>query len=192
MIPDKCLAKLCQEAYEKHSWSKDGTELLVRLGEGNITIAFRGTTFNGLDILKDMRATPWWNSELGGWFHHGFLRGALNAREYVEPLVQTTKLPVILTGHSKGGAEAQILAMLLAKKVGDLKVVTFGSPRVGFNQAQKLLANVSCTLYRNGIDAVTQVPTILPWKHAVPLKTLYAQSKDRFGNHRIREYVQAL
>jgi len=192
MISHKCLAQYCQEAYQRESHSKNGTEVLVRLGEACVVIAFRGTTMNGADILKDMRVVPWWNSELGGWFHKGFLKGALNVRDYVEGLVTSTKLPIILTGHSKGGAEAQIMAMLLAKKVGDLRLVAFGSPRVGFNHAKELAKDLDFTLYRNGIDVVTEVPTILPWAHVAPLKGLYSQEKDRFGNHRIAEYVANL
>ena len=192
MFTDKRLAEICQEAYQCKSWSKGGVEILFKHGADANVFAFRGTEFNGVDILKDLRACPWWSSELGGWFHKGFLKGAELSLGFIGPLATLSKKPVILTGHSLGGAEAQIVAMFLAKKVGDLKVITFGSPRVGFNRARKLLEGVPVTLYRNGIDIVTEVPTILPWDHVVPLKCLYSPQKDRFGNHRIGEYVQNL
>ena len=93
------LALKCQDAYKFCDVEAAGVELLINEDDHeNVVIAFRGTTLNGTDIIRDIRSYPWWCRELGGWMHRGFRKSAramlpLIRREVVD------RPPNILTGH---------------------------------------------------------------------------------------------
>ena len=144
------LVRLCREAYtEEPTWRAGGAEVRYTVDPlipdgGTHVWSFRGTTFDGLDILKDLRACPWRPRALGGlWVHKGFWRG-------VEALAGETGMPtywrrLVLTGHSKGGAEATVMAALLClNHFPPAAVVTFGSPRPG-------MAGLGKHLRKNGV-----------------------------------------
>ncbi|KAK2069479.1 hypothetical protein P8C59_004059 [Phyllachora maydis] len=70
--------------------------------------------------------------------HAGFLASWRNAREMVLPALRTARAmhprhPVHLVGHSLGGAVAALAALelRLALRWPDMRVTTFGEPRVG-------------------------------------------------------------
>lgn len=66
--------------------------------------------------------------------------------------------PTII-GHSRGGAQAHIIAgLLLADSITPKRVVTFGSPKCGGQQLTALLASMAGADYRNGNDPVVYVP----------------------------------
>eukprot|EP00294_Goniomonas_avonlea_P009026 CAMPEP_0114552686 /NCGR_PEP_ID=MMETSP0114-20121206/7254_1 /TAXON_ID=31324 /ORGANISM="Goniomonas sp, Strain m" /LENGTH=424 /DNA_ID=CAMNT_0001737573 /DNA_START=30 /DNA_END=1304 /DNA_ORIENTATION=+ len=73
-----------------------------------------------------------------GKFHKGFYSGCLIAKEQLVKIVNALGLShVVITGHSLGGAIAQIMALeatvsdKLKANTYEVGLVTFGSPRVG-------------------------------------------------------------
>lgn len=113
-------------------------------------IAFRGTQEPG-DILTDISVTlePFLSSEKHSLLvHRGFKTGANAVWRHVQTAAlraQQKGKPLILAGHSLGGAVALLSAILLEKS--NLKVHTvwtFGAPKVGdnsfFNYAKNNLA----------------------------------------------------
>lgn len=93
-------------------------------------IAFRGSA-STRDWLTDLRVGF---TDVGvGRVHRGFWESTNSVMDAVRRLDQReSRAPVIVTGHSKGGAEAMICAWLLARCGWPVKaVVTFGGPRVG-------------------------------------------------------------
>ena len=119
--------------------------LVGRSGDG-ILLAFRGTLppdspNHGqaiLDWLSDIDAILCVAPGFTGRVHQGFL-GALNALwPAVEPALRALigkfpKTPVYVTGHSKGGAVANLAAIRLKPLLGDtpIFVVTFAAARPG-------------------------------------------------------------
>lgn len=70
---------------------------------------------------------------------------------------------VVICGHSLGAARALLYAA--SRKAQDLpvaRVVTFGTPRPGFQRVASLLKETSVTAYKNRSDPVTDVPFTLP------------------------------
>jgi Lipase (class 3) len=109
---------------------------------------------------------------------------------------------VILTGHSKGGAEAEMLAAKLAAKgIGIAKLTTFGTPRwviIGNTKVPLLLpATLVGVSYRHFKDVVTEVP-FPPFDHPSTRPTVeigsgtFAQMMDAAWMHHMANYIAAL
>lgn len=198
------LARRCREAYdEAPTFEAGGTEARLTIEANNVTVvAFRGTTFDGLDIIKDLRALPWWARELGCWVHAGFLKGVRGIwPQMAGPLAQVQG-PLILTGHSKGAAEAAVCAAMMKKLLrrglargrSPTMLVTFGAPRVGFPGFCDITKNIPGERYVNGIDIVPSVPPpgfLLRFRHDRDETALNFGEDDLFKNHRIRDYEAA-
>jgi hypothetical protein len=78
---------------------------------------------------------------LGKHFTHiGFYNAAEKLFNLVRPSLETGERYYI-TGHSRGGAIGQILAMLMAEYGCVCEVVSFGSPKVGGPRFRERMAN---------------------------------------------------
>jgi predicted lipase len=134
-ITDLALARRCAvasaQAYSAASIQSALAHVLVQRNVDEPTIiAFRGSA-STRDWLTDLRIGF---VDVGlGRVHRGFWESTASVMEAVHRLDQReSRGPVIVTGHSKGAAEAMICAWLLARCGWPVKgVVTFGGPRVG-------------------------------------------------------------
>jgi triacylglycerol lipase len=106
--------------------------LIVKDTRNNIqTVAIQGTK-NFHNVILDMEFSERIDPLLGVRLHRGFEHAA---RELYDRLILTDALdktkPVVITGHSLGGAVGVILALYLQKTGFTIrKVVTFGQPRI--------------------------------------------------------------
>lgn len=162
-------AKELQDFYTKAGFKSEFIEDVKTDGQAFIVysskftfIAFRGTEKKWLDIWTDLKllpvSTPLGNIHCG--FFATFQRLWPTLKSKIDP-----NLPLVITGHSLGGALAQLCALWSCH---DLKlipefVVTFAQPRVGsFKLAlstSKLLKNRHFRIVKN-LDIVPRVP---PW-----------------------------
>lgn len=82
--------------------------------------------------------------------------------DYIEQL-KPRPSPIILCGHSYGGAIAIAAAVLLAKRgITDIQVLTFGSPCVGTEQFYWHLAGMPVIRYMCHDDPVPDLPGFFP------------------------------
>jgi hypothetical protein len=147
--------------------STDTQALAALSAEGHAFIAFRGTQKDRRkDVLIDLWALParW---DRPGWVHRGF-RNALNSVK--APMLAWIEghkgAPLLITGHSLGGA----LATLLAALRPEAELVTFGSPRVGFSRFAKGFQGRAVRRYVDCCDAVSRIPPgWLGFAHVAPL-----------------------
>jgi hypothetical protein len=129
---------------------------------GEIAIAFRGTEpYNVRDWATDFECKM--NPSLG--VHQGFLDAYRKVES--EIIRHCEGRPrVFLTGHSLGAALATVAARFL---VGNINLVTFGSPRVGnesFCSTVNRRCGTYCDRYVHGKDMVPDVPTeAMGYKH---------------------------
>jgi len=196
-LSSRSLAKLAEAAYHDHTYKAGGTEVLV-VDRGPLTVfAFRGTTFDGADIVKDLMAYPWWASEVGTFVHRGFLKGVRAVWSEL-PIGIPGNKPIVLCGHSKGGAEAILCgAFMVGCGVPPALIETFGAPRVGFNLG-KTLKGIPGSRNRLGIDIVPTIPPVIipswmsPYRHDQDLTGYKVVDEDLFHNHRIADYVAAM
>lgn len=198
------LARRCREAYqERPTFAAGDTEARLTIEADNVTVvAFRGTTFDGWDIIKDLRTAPWWARELGCWCHAGFLKGVRRIWPLLAGPLAQVRGPLILTGHSKGGAEAAVCAAMMKKLLrpglahgkAPTMLVTFGAPRVGFPGFCKIIRGIPGERYVNGIDIVPSVPPpgwLIRFRHDRDETALQWGEDDLFRNHRIADYEAA-
>lgn len=153
--PHKFLKKYSNSMH----FSRGSCEAFITFNPDKTVITFRGT--QGIeDILVDASALP--RDTLGGQVHSGFF----NAIERIcGPLKRALDKhhvlgrPIYVTGHSKGGAEAQLFASRIAL-LNNVSVYTFGAPRVSDKEYCRTYNEVvpKCYSIINDSDPVPRVP----------------------------------
>ncbi|MDH3231215.1 MAG: lipase family protein [Alphaproteobacteria bacterium] len=145
------------DAFDHH-----GTAGLVAEGPAFSVLCFRGSDdvrawITNLDALPK----PWRG---GGTAHRGFAAALDAVWLEVEAAIRQVATPLVMTGHSLGGALATLAASL--HPVANL--VTFGSPRVGdaaFSAAMEHRPG-EARRYVNGRDIVCRLPSArLGYRH---------------------------
>ena len=113
----------------------DGFQGFVGIAPGLRVLAIRGSSeaadwvVNANDTTREGKAFG-----LPGWIHRGYAGQADKAWKGVREALATgnARAPILVTGHSLGGAVAQILGMRLVKEGAPVsRIVTFASPRAG-------------------------------------------------------------
>jgi hypothetical protein len=146
-------------------FNKDKAQAFLAVREGHFAVlAFRGT--QGDKELRDVDGNFGRVPLPGGpgiTVHGGFLQAFTSCREEIEAAVDDTvpaTLGLYITGHSLGGALAQLASVAL-DRANLWGCYTFGSPRVGTSGFASL---VKCPNYRivNNWDLVPGLP--LPWR----------------------------
>ncbi len=170
----------CHLAYKsegavRHSWqqaswpadvlqvfSSGPTQGFVVEGDDFVLCAFRGTdTFSDwfTNIGTARVARPYGTAHRG--FFLAFQRAEALIRAYAKRAKQSGKA-FWLTGHSLGGAIAQIAAHELAGSYDRIGLYTFGQPRtVNANAAHRLTGSLGLDYHRivNNQDTVTRIPS---------------------------------
>jgi hypothetical protein len=163
------LAGFAEEAYNvKPDIARDGVEIIFRRLNGHRVVVCRGSQ-GGEDWLTDARAwlTPIPDCD-GFEGHDGFARvDGVWADVWADIMDEDI---IYIVGHSKGGAEATILALKAAKWGKRVRLVTFGCPRVLAPDAAAWLAEHADDVVRivNDDDPVTKVPLPVRFRHVGP------------------------
>ena len=141
----------------------DDTQCFAATTDSVVLIAFRGTEAVG-DWLGNLNA-GFTNRTYGGQqvgIHRGFYFG-FNAvrRQLEEVLSQNPDLPIVLAGHSLGGALA-LIAAAEWRPTGRVRWIhTIGQPAVGFSGFRQFITDSyrdNYFRYINNNDIVTMVP----------------------------------
>tara|TARA_B100001564_G_scaffold3154_1_gene2711 strand:+ start:594 stop:1214 length:621 start_codon:yes stop_codon:yes gene_type:complete len=130
------MAEYCEEAY--HSANDENKLYEIRNNEfsyhvkqdrGVTILIFRGTD-NVKNVWTDIDARPSKDKSLNGaYLHRGFKDAATWIFEDIQRDYRLEKT-VYLTGHSLGGAVAQIIGLWLHNAGYHVQIYTFGSPKV--------------------------------------------------------------
>ena len=136
-------------------FDRNGTQAFLAAGPDYAVLAFRGSDdVRAWAVNLSVRPVSWVGR---GKVHEGFA-GALQAVwPKIEAAVSALDLPLMITGHSQGGA----LAALAAARCPGAELLTFGCPKVGDGE---FCASVGkATRYVNNLDIVCRLPLgILP------------------------------
>jgi hypothetical protein len=203
------MAYYCDEAYSKAtpenklyeisgaSDNKDEFSYHVKQDGGITILIFRGSN-NRQNMLSDIDFRPFEDEELEVNLHRGFRDAAMFLEKDIKanyPLEKT----VYLTGHSLGGAIAQIVGFWLDREGYNVQIYTFGSPKV----TTTFLGNKP-PHYRVVVnsDPIPFMP-IYPYVHSgirIDAKTLNWSENDDYGkfteidaqDHSITYYLRTL
>ena len=120
-------------------------------------IVFRGTAgrLSNWRFNLDMAASCW---PAGGRVHRGFGHLIMQIWEAVAQAIDPIRQPLYYTGHSLGGALANLAASLRPPKAA----YTFGAPRVGNHDFARTLSEIDIFNVVNPHDVVTQLPPESP------------------------------
>ena len=124
-----------------------------------IMIVFRGTQPTEFsDIVADIKAWPK-ESDTVGMVHAGF-KGELDKiyPQITRWLRSHRDQKLVITGHSLGAAMATLFAARQYQQGLDVKLYTYGSPRVGNSKFAKQFENIPAYRFVNTNDVVCTVP----------------------------------
>ena len=130
------MANYCNESYNSASNSnryeirKDEFSYEVKQDQGITILVFRGTKNAKNALITDLDFRVFKDNGLGGVFlHRGFRDAAMYILKDIDENYKLEQI-VYLTGHSMGGAVAQIIGLWLDQRGHDVQIYTFGSPKV--------------------------------------------------------------
>lgn len=206
MTSDAELAALVAASYLQTPDVSAGDDARAKfVDSGSEFIVVCPGTVSALGWMRDLEAWPSWDHVLGP-CHDGFLTNGRALWREIVPFIPVGKRAVY-TGHSLGGAEAQILAALHIKhRLGPCRVITFGAPRIAVfcNPVPAFLLRqaMQLTLYARPDDPVPLVPPSPLYVHVcatTAIGTALAGSDNEFPfdpvddkNHSIKLYASDL
>jgi hypothetical protein len=152
------LMKVCKDAYTDFNYSVGHTQFLHREYADHQIISYSGSKewqdwAHDANIVK----TPYKDM---GWVHKGF-SSAYDELLPIQDKVLNKDKPVVVTGHSLGGATATIAAVdLKARGYKVHSLTTFGCPKVGGDSFHAAFdkADIPAFRYVNAWDVVPRVP----------------------------------
>jgi len=121
-------AEYCKEIYDSGGDSKDEVAFEVKQDGGITIIVIRGTA-NITNIQSDIDVRLVEDTRLSILLHKGFRDASLGVMEIIDR-DHTVEHTVHVTGHSLGGAIAQIIGMWLHRRSHNVQVFSYGSPKV--------------------------------------------------------------
>ena len=130
------MANYCNESYRRataenklYEIRKDEFSYHVKQDQGVTILIFRGTKSAKNALVTDLDFRVWKDDGLGVNLHRGFRDAAMFILKDIDENYKLEQV-VYLTGHSMGGAVAQIIGLWLDQRGHDVQIYTFGSPKV--------------------------------------------------------------
>ena len=120
-------AEYCKNIYDSGGSEKDNVAFDVKQDGGITIIVIRGTA-NVENVQSDIDVRLVTDDDLGIRLHKGFRDASISVMSGIDE--SSLEKTVHVTGHSLGGAIAQIIGMWLHKNSHNVQVFSYGSPKV--------------------------------------------------------------
>jgi hypothetical protein len=120
-------AEYCETIYDSGGDQKDEVAFEVKQDGGITIIVIRGTA-NAENVQSDIDVRLVTDDDLGIRLHKGFRDASISVMSGIDE--SSLEKTVHVTGHSLGGAIAQIIGMWLHKRSHNVQVFSYGSPKV--------------------------------------------------------------
>ena len=165
-------AEYCKSIYDLGGDQKDEVAFEVIQDNGISIIVIRGTANEG-NVLSDIDVRLVSDARTGIRLHKGFRDASLGIMEIIDTATKTGRAvpsnqlqyplehTVHVTGHSLGGAVAQIIGMRLHKRGKNGQVFSYGSPKV----SDQVLSSGQPTHWRV-VRRSDPIPFTPPWPYS--------------------------
>jgi len=151
-------AEYCKSIYDLGGDQKDEVAFEVIQDNGISIIVIRGTA-NEANVLSDIDVRLVKDGRLGIYLHKGFRDASLGVMEIIDR-DHTVEHTVHVTGHSLGGAVAQIIGMWLHKRGKNVQIFSYGSPKI----SSQVLSGGQPTHWRV-VRRSDPIPFTPPWPY---------------------------
>ena len=152
-------AEYCKAIYDSGGTQKDEVAFEVKQDSGITIIVIRGTAnVNNLQSDIDVRLVD--DARTGISLHKGFRDASITIMQILDNS-HTIEHTVHITGHSLGGAIAQIIGMWLHKRGNNVQIFSYGSPKV----SNQVLPGGQPTHWRV-VRRSDPVPFTPPWPYS--------------------------
>ena len=151
-------AEYCKTIYDSGGDQKDEVAFDVKQENGITIIIIRGTA-NTSNVQSDIDVRLVKDGRLSIYLHKGFRDASLGVMEIIDR-DHTIEHTVYVTGHSLGGAVAQIIGMWLHKRNHNVQIFSFGSPKV----SSQILSDGQPTHWRV-VRLSDPIPFTPPWPY---------------------------
>ena len=152
-------AEYCKAIYDAGGDQKDEVAFEVKQEGGISIIVIRGTA-NDANVLSDIDVRLVSDARTGIYLHKGFRDVAVTIMQIIDN-TKTLEHTVHVTGHSLGGAVAQIIGMWLHKRGNNVQIFSYGSPKV----SSQVLSGGQPTHWRV-VRRSDPIPFTPPWPYA--------------------------
>ena len=152
-------AEYCETIYDSGGNQKDEVAFEVKQDSGITIIVIRGTA-NAENVQSDIDVRLVKDGRLSIYLHKGFRDASLGVMEIIDR-DHTLEHTVHVTGHSLGGAIAQIIGMWLHKRSHNVQVFSYGSPKI----SSEVLPGGQPTHWRV-VRNSDPIPFTPPWPYA--------------------------
>ena len=173
------LWKLCRRARGHGRHRPPGSVAISYGSDTGFIIAIDGVwhiVIDGSDTVSEwLKNFAWWR--IG---NHRMAWGFSSVARELIPQIEAVIIqgsPVVLTGHSRGGAIAQAVARIMADRWHNIsEIVTFGSPKVGGRRFRNDMTELG--LIHTRVDAEGDPVTRLPWLRGRHYETMHVLLKN--------------
>ena len=152
-------AELCKAIYDLGGDQKDEVAFEVKQDNGISIIVIRGTA-NADNVQSDIDVRLVDDARTGIKLHKGFRDVAVTIMQIIDT-TKTLEHTVHVTGHSLGGAVAQIIGMWLHKRGKNVQIFSYGSPKV----SNQVLSGGQPTHWRV-VRRSDPIPFTPPWPYS--------------------------
>ena len=121
-------AEYCESIYDNGGTEVNNLSYEVKTSDGITIIVIRGTD-NTANVLSDIDIRMIKDDVLDIYLHKGFRDASTTIIQEVDKYYQLEHT-VHVTGHSLGGAIAQIIGMWLHRRGYNVQIFSYGSPKV--------------------------------------------------------------
>ena len=193
-------AEYCKAIYDSGGDQKDEVAIEVKQNNGISIIVIRGTA-NDANVLSDVDVRLVSDTRTGIRLHKGFRDVAVTIMQIIDTTTgYSLEHTVHVTGHSLGGAVAQIIGMWLHKRGKNVQIYSYGSPKV----SDQVLPGGQPTHWRV-VRRSDPIPFTPPWPYRHTGLFIDSQDLDwgpdndnglisetNAAHHAIAEYVTTL
>jgi len=152
-------AEYCKAIYDSGGNQKDEVAFEIKQENGISIIIIRGTA-NDANVLSDVDVRLVSDARTGIRLHKGFRDAAVTVMQIIDN-TKTLEHTVHVTGHSLGGAVAQIIGMWLHKRGKNVQIYSYGSPKV----SDQVLSGGQPTHWRV-VRRSDPIPFTPPWPYS--------------------------